>query len=80
MLSPPTWTGGWGRCTGETLACGSGACGAVVWGRLMGWLGADPVTGELPGGKLEIRWPGGDAPVWMSGPAETVYEGELIEH
>ncbi len=70
----------WERGTGETLACGSGACAAVVWGRLMGWLGDDPVTVELPGGQLEIRWPGGDAPVWMSGPAETVYEGELIEH
>jgi len=70
----------WERGTGETLACGSGACAAVVWGRLMGWLGDDPVTVELPGGQLEIRWPGGDAPVWMSGPAETVYEGELIEN
>lgn len=70
----------WERGTGETLACGSGACAAVVWGRLMGWLEAAPVTVDLPGGALEIRWPEPAASVWMSGPARTVYEGELIEH
>ena len=70
----------WERGTGETLACGSGACAAVVWGRLMGWLDAGPVTVELPGGALDIRWPDPGASVWMSGPAQTVYEGELIEH
>lgn len=70
----------WERGTGETLACGSGACAAVVWGRLMGWLGDGPVAVDLPGGTLEIRWPGEAASVWMSGPAETVYEGEVIEH
>jgi len=69
----------WERGTGETLACGSGACAAVVWGRIMGWLGPE-VAVELPGGTLEIRWPGDDAPVWMTGPAEAVYEGELLEH
>jgi len=69
----------WERGTGETLACGSGACAAVVWGRIMDWLGPE-VAVELPGGTLEIRWPGGDAPVWMTGPAEAVYEGELLEH
>ena len=70
----------WERGTGETLACGSGACAAVVWGRLTGRLDAGPVTVDLPGGALEIRWPGPGASVWMSGPAQTVYEGELIEH
>lgn len=69
----------WERGTGETLACGSGACAAVVWGRIMAWL-APEVAVELPGGTLEVRWPGEDAAVWMSGPAEGVYEGELVEH
>ncbi len=70
----------WERGTGETLACGSGACAAVVWGHLMGWLETAAVTVDLPGGALEIRWLDPAAPVWMSGPATTVYEGELLEY
>ncbi|HEX5314357.1 MAG TPA: diaminopimelate epimerase [Gammaproteobacteria bacterium] len=66
----------WERGTGETLACGTGACAAMVWGRLMNWL--EPlVEVELPGGVLELRWPGVESSIWATGPAVTVFEGEL---
>jgi len=64
------------RGTGETLACGTGACAAVVAGRLRGMLAAS-VTVQTQGGNLQIRWAGGDAPVWMTGPTATVFEGQL---
>ncbi len=64
------------RGSGETLACGSGACAAVVVGRQHGWLDAK-VGVILAGGELQIDWPGGDEPVMMTGPAVSVYEGEL---
>ena len=64
------------RGSGETLACGTGACAAVVAGRQQGWLD-DKVTVMLPGGELQIDWPGGEAPVMMTGPAVSVFEGEL---
>ncbi len=64
------------RGAGETLACGSGACAAVVYGRMRGWLDQQ-VEVELPGGKLQIEWAGDKAPVLMSGPATTVYEGKI---
>ncbi len=64
------------RGSGETLACGSGACAAVVAGRQQGWLDAK-VGVILAGGELQIDWPGGDEPVMMTGPAVSVYEGEL---
>ncbi len=64
------------RGSGETLACGSGACAAVVAGRQQGWLDAK-VAVSLPGGELQIDWSGGDEPVMMTGPAVSVYEGEL---
>jgi diaminopimelate epimerase len=64
------------RGTGETLACGSGACGAVVVGQIQGLLGRR-VRVSLPGGDLMIEWGGGTEPVWMSGPATTVYEGKI---
>ena len=64
------------RGAGETLACGSGACAAVVMGRI--WEKLDPrVTVEVRGGELVIEWPGGTEPVLMTGPAETVFRGEL---
>ncbi len=66
----------WERGAGETLACGTGACAAVVAGRLRGLLD-ERVTVHLPGGDLVVSWTGGDAPVWMTGPAETVFEGEI---
>jgi diaminopimelate epimerase len=64
------------RGVGETLACGSGACAAVVAGRLQGLLD-ECVEVELPGGKLMVKWQGEDRPVLMSGPAETVFEGNI---
>ncbi len=64
------------RGVGETRACGTGACAAVVVGRQAGLLG-DTVTVQLPGGELLIRWPGEDQPVWMTGPAVSVFEGTV---
>ena len=66
----------WERGAGETLSCGTGACAAVVAGVARGLLDS-PVRVETRGGTLTISWAGGDNPVWMKGPAETVYEGTL---
>jgi diaminopimelate epimerase len=66
----------WERGAGETLACGTGACAAVVAGIRLGRLGST-VDVETHGGLLTIEWAGGDAPVWMTGPAVTVFEGEI---
>lgn len=66
----------WERGAGETLACGTGACAAVAVGRRWSLL-EDTVEVDLPGGRLRIRWDGGTGPVWMTGPAVTVYEGEI---
>jgi diaminopimelate epimerase len=65
------------RGVGETLACGTGACAAVVAGKLRGELDM-PVTVHLPGGELEIEWQGNGHPVIMTGPATTVYEGQIF--
>ncbi len=64
------------RGVGETLACGTGACAAVVSGRLRGLLGPR-VQVDLPGGSLVIEWAGMPHPVLMTGPAERVFEGEI---
>ena len=64
------------RGAGETLACGTGACAAVVAGIRRGLLDA-PVQVQARGGKLTINWAGEGQPVYMSGPAETVFEGEI---
>jgi diaminopimelate epimerase len=64
------------RDAGETLACGTGACAAVVAGIRLGRLDAT-VDVETRGGLLTITWAGGAAPVFMTGPAETVFEGEI---
>jgi len=63
------------RGAGETLACGTGACAAVVAGILRGLLDS-PVRVETRGGMLSIAWAGPNQPVLMTGPAETVFEGE----
>lgn len=65
------------RGAGETKACGTGACAAVVAGILRGLLD-ETVKVHLPGGELEIQWAGGEAPVIMTGPATTVYEGQIF--
>ncbi len=62
------------RGVGETLACGSGACAAMVVGRLQGLLAAT-VQVDLPGGSLRIQWPDESAGVTMTGPATRVFEG-----
>jgi len=64
------------RGTGETLACGTGACAAVVTGRNRDLLDEE-VSVRLAGGYLKIQWPGDGAPVLMSGPATTVFEGTI---
>jgi diaminopimelate epimerase len=64
------------RGVGETLACGSGACAAAVVGRLWGLLDARVVL-QLRGGELVIEWEGEGRPVLMTGPAETVFKGEI---
>ncbi len=65
------------RGVGETMACGTGACAAVVAGTLRGELDM-PVTVHLPGGDLEIEWHGEGQSVIMTGPATTVYEGQVF--
>jgi diaminopimelate epimerase len=64
------------RGAGETLACGTGACAAVAVGIRLGLLDAK-VDVETRGGRLTIEWAGEGAPVLMTGPAETVFEGEI---
>lgn len=68
----------WERGAGETLACGTGACASVVASFLNGYTERN-VTVELLGGKLEIEWNKEDNHVYMTGPAETVFEGEYDE-
>ena len=64
------------RGTGETLACGTGACAAVAVGIRRGLLDGR-VSVSTRGGDLTISWEGADNPVWMTGPAVTVFEGEI---
>jgi len=64
------------RGAGETLACGTGACAAVVAGRLHGWL-SEEVRVDLPGGQLTIHWAGEGHPVMMTGPASRVFTGHI---
>ncbi len=64
----------WERGVGETQACGSGACAAVVTLAQRGRVG-DRVDVQLPGGLLQISWAGPGQPVWMTGPAAFVFEG-----
>ena len=64
------------RGAGETLACGTGACAAVVAGIRQGLLDGR-VDVDTRGGRLTIEWAGGDAPVLMTGPAVHVFDGEI---
>ncbi|MGD8743709.1 MAG: diaminopimelate epimerase [Granulosicoccaceae bacterium] len=64
------------RGAGETRACGSGACAAMVIARQQDLVG-DMVTVELRGGNLQIQWKGEGEPVWMTGPATQVFEGQI---
>ena len=66
----------WERGAGETLACGTCACAAVVYGRLRGLLD-EHVTVRLPGGSLVISWANDSDPVWMRGPATFVFDGAI---
>ena len=68
----------WERGSGETLACGTGACASVV-ASVLNDVTERKVTVELLGGKLEIEWNKDDNHVYMTGPAVTVFEGELEE-
>jgi len=65
------------RGAAETLACGSGACAAVVIGIEQNLLEQDNVCVELPGGKLIINWAGRGQAVFMKGPATSVFEGQI---
>ncbi len=64
------------RGAGETLACGTGACAAVVAGRLRGLLDRE-VEVQVRGGLLRVVWDGESEPVWMTGPAASVFEGQV---
>ena len=67
----------WERGSGETLACGTGACAALTAAAVTGLCGRDAVV-ELPGGKLDLRWENDDH-IYMTGPAVTVFEGDWPE-
>jgi diaminopimelate epimerase len=64
------------RGTGETLACGTGACGAVAVGRRHGLLGEE-VQVDVRGGRLIVSWAGNGEHIWLTGPTETAYEGRV---
>ena len=69
----------WERGAGETLACGTGACAVAVAARLVGGT-EEEVTVSLPGGDLLVEWSGSldkEAPVFMTGPAVRVFDGEI---
>jgi diaminopimelate epimerase len=64
------------RGAGETLACGTGACAAVAVGKRLGLLEGD-VRVDLPGGTATISWAGPGQPLWLTGPATTVFTGSI---
>ncbi|MFT5484560.1 MAG: diaminopimelate epimerase [Halieaceae bacterium] len=65
------------RGVGETRACGTGACAAVVYARARNWLDDSPISVRLTGGELQIRWHGPGEPVIMVGSASTTFEGQI---
>ncbi|HTY94295.1 MAG TPA: diaminopimelate epimerase [Steroidobacteraceae bacterium] len=64
------------RGAGETLACGTGACAAVIIGRQRGLLDGS-VRVQVRGGELQVDWAGPGEPVWLTGPAEVAFEGQV---
>ena len=69
----------WERGSGETLACGTGACAVAVASTLNGLVDEDkPVTVKLLGGDLQILWNRQENLVYMTGPATTVFDGEIF--
>ena len=66
----------WERGSGETWACGTGACATAV-AAIIGGYASSPVTVHLNGGDLLIEWEGGDEPVYMTGPATEVFAGNI---
>lgn len=66
----------WERGTGETLACGTGCC-ATVAACVLNGLTEDEVTVRVLGGEIDIRWDRNKNLIYMTGPAETVFEGEF---
>ena len=64
------------RGVGETTACGTGACAAVVSGQRLGHLDED-VSVRLPGGQVVVSWRGGETPAWLKGNAELINEGMM---
>jgi|SRR5579883_699034 len=64
------------RGVGETRACGTGACAAVAVGRRRGLLD-ERVRVDLPGGPVEVTWPGAGTPIWLTGPAHHVFDGSI---
>jgi diaminopimelate epimerase len=67
----------WERGAGPTLACGTGACAVVVAGVLTGRLERHCVV-TLPGGDLSIHWKEEDNSIYMTGPAQAVFEGTIL--
>ena len=67
----------WERGAGETLACGTGTCATVAAACLNGICPHKPVTVDLPGGQLTIEWNAEDGHIYMTGPAEFVFDGEI---
>lgn len=67
----------WERGAGETLACGTGTCATVAAACLNGICPRGPVTVDLLGGKLTIEWNANDGHIYMTGPAEFVFDGEI---
>jgi diaminopimelate epimerase len=64
------------RGAGETKACGTGACAAVAVGKVQGLLDGD-VRVDLPGGTATVTWESADQPLWLTGPATTVFKGSI---
>ncbi len=64
------------RGAGETLACGSGACAAVAVGRALDLL-SETVSVEMPGGAVNVTWPGPGQDLWLTGPAVRVFDGKI---